>query len=114
MARPKGSKNKPKLEAVPDTITAEPIGKIDDLAPKAAPGPKTFSGIARSMECVKVNGVFNNYYVITLHIENDRVTRKVYSEPRASFDARDLLDDMNGKSVMSRMLHWEHGKAWDK
>jgi hypothetical protein len=113
MARPRGSKNKPKLEVVPDTVSAEPIPNRDPLGPKAEPGPKKFTGLARTMECVKVNGVFNNYYVLTLHIVDDIIMRKVYSEPRASFDARDLLDDMNGKSVMSRMLKWEHGKAWE-
>ena len=95
MARPKGSKNK----------QDEPISPIPDIV--------QFTGIARSVECVIQQG-YNNFYLVTLHIEDGLVKKKEVSDPYVSFEAIARLEVQCHEATLSLNHNYKNGKAWTK
>lgn len=96
MARPLGSKNLPKLTEAPPRFETLP-----------------FTGVARSMECVLWNG-FNNFYIVTLTIEDGQVVKKTYSEPYAMFECIARLEMAVHHSGLHLNGRFAPGTTWDK
>ncbi len=94
MSRPIGSKNNPKQEPV------------EDASPQ-----KHFTGYARSIECVKQYG-FNNFYIVTLKIEDDKVVSKKVSEPYALFEAIARLEIQIQAASLNLNSGYAPGLAW--
>jgi hypothetical protein len=96
MARPLGSKNKPKEPENPSPV-------VETALP--------FTGTAISLECVKHQG-FSNYFVVTLAVDNGQVIKKTYSAPFALWEA--IARAEMQVSQRSWALHdkFSHGKAW--
>lgn len=97
MSRPIGAKNKPK-EAVP----TEPISDV-----KKVP----FTGVARSVECVKQQG-YNNFFIVTLSIEDGIVTKRHVSDPYASFETIARMEVQCHQATLNLNQGYEDGKAW--
>lgn len=70
-----------------------------------------FTGVARSVECIKQQG-HNNFYIVTLFIENGLVTTKEISDPYASFEAIARLEVACHQATLSLNQGYESGKAW--
>jgi hypothetical protein len=82
--------------------------------PIAAQAPGTdFSGIARSIQCYLNNG-FNNFRILTLHIEKGKVKTVDYSDPYASFEALVKMELANELSLMHLGNRWADGKTLEK
>lgn len=96
MARPHGSKNKPKEDA--PKLEETNTGRL-------------FNGVARSMECVKLNGQ-PAFCIVTLEIKDNAVVSKKYSQPYFLFEAEGFLDIWNHWSNLNIQSHFRVGRAW--
>lgn len=75
---------------------------------------KPFTGIARSVVCYDHNSQFRNFKIITLHIENDVVVKKTFSDPYVNFEAISRLEIENELGILNLNNSWEDGKAMQK
>lgn len=98
--------------------TDDELEKLDNFTKplpvaETAPGSE-FTGVARSIECYRNNEIFQNYRILTLHIEKGKVKRIDYSDPYASFEALVKTEIATHTAIINLGSHWEHGKALSK
>ena len=73
--------------------------------------PQKFTGIARSVQCIKQQG-YNNFQIVTLLIEDGIVKHIEKSEPFASWEAIAKLEVKCHEATLSLNHNYETGKAW--
>lgn len=72
-----------------------------------------FTGVARSIQCYENNG-FRNFRILTLTIEEGRVTHTAYSDPHMQVEALERLDIMNDLGMLNLNMTWQDKKALSK
>ncbi len=113
MARPVGSKNKPKSEPSDEVIECvADFVQTSNMVNSFVEDPD-FTGVARSMECFDNQG-HNNFRILTLHIKNGRVIRMDRSDAYANFEAITRMELANENSVISLNNHWSNGRTLSK
>ena len=70
-----------------------------------------FTGTVRSVIC-SANQGFRNFKIITLTIENGKVTSQALSDNYAAFEAIARLDLLTQMDTIRLNNNWEDGKAW--
>jgi len=70
----------------------------------------SFTGIARSVVCIE-NQSFKNFQIVTLHIENGKVTKMELSDKWANFETISILDHVSHLSMIHLNNNWKDGKA---
>lgn len=73
--------------------------------------PVKFTGVARSVQCVKQQS-FNNFQIVTLLIEDGIVKHIEKSEPFASWETIAKLEIKCHEATLNLNHHYESGKAW--
>jgi hypothetical protein len=108
------SKSKPKAQPKKEELN-DAIGNIsaDDLTSGASSGyiPQYLDCTAYTVECVKVNGFYNNFRILTLKIVAGVVVDIQKSDAYASFEFIDQLNVITDKACQSLNMHWENGKC---
>lgn len=69
--------------------------------------------VSRTMKCVRQHG-FNNFQILTLHIEKGKVIKMDVSDSYASFEARDKLEFWNCISFENQNCNWNQDRTWTK
>lgn len=90
-----------------------PMNIISDKMKNSVVLEPPFTGIARSLVCVKNQG-FNNYQVCTLYIEKGKVIRMDKSDMWQSFEAFSFLETVSKISCDHLNSNFEDGKAFER
>ncbi len=108
------SKPKPKAQPKKEELN-DAIGNIaaNDISSLPSPGnlPKYTTCTAYTVECVKVNGFYNNFRILTLKIVGGVVVSIEKSDAYASFEFIDQLNVITDKACQSLNMNWENGKC---
>lgn len=82
------------------------------MAKKSKPETVQFTGVARSVECVKQQG-FNNFRLVTLKIEDGLVVDKKTSYPYCQVEAIAFMEKETAGATWNLNCNYEDGKAWE-
>lgn len=90
---------------------------VPELAVAEVAKGAEFTGIARSIQAyaMSASGIdFNNFRVVTLHVEKGKVIKTEYSDPYASFEVLIKMEFANRMSFDRLNTRYENGKAFEK
>lgn len=73
-----------------------------------------FNGVARSIECIKHNSMFNGFKIVTIHIQDNLVCKIDYSDTYNSFEALDQLEVLNIRAFDNLNMNYKNGKSFQK
>jgi hypothetical protein len=97
-----------------ETELERPEKEIPELTIVTKEFAPNFTGIARTMQCYLNNNTFNNFKILTLHIENGTVKSIDYSDPYANFEALVKMELANELSLMNLNNNWKNGNTFVK
>jgi hypothetical protein len=99
MAKEKKSKKEIMAEKYPDVV---PNLKL------------AFTGIARSVVCYSNNGVFRNFKIVTLTLEDGMVVDVKHSDPYATFEVISRMEIANEIAIHHLNNNWKDGRTLSK
>lgn len=110
MAKPKKQHN----EEILSELVQETLKLTDPKHPvnEQLPSEKEFTGQALAVLCYNTNGIFKNFKIAKLSIEQGEVTKIEYGNPFASFEAGSFVNIVCDRSLIRLNNTWSAGKAW--
>lgn len=100
-------------EPVRSNVIPNPFNTISDKMLNHTVMNPEFTGIARTVECYMNQG-YNNFRVLTLHIEKGKVMKMDVSDPWANFETAAILENVSHISMIHLNNSWKDGKSFDK